>query len=62
MCILQVNVTLRPHSHGLLWVEWRQALPNWVVGPSRRFIGAARGLLFIILLTKSKMVSNISLH
>ncbi len=45
MCILQVNVTLRPHSHGLLWVEWRQALPNWVVGPSRRFTGAARGFL-----------------
>ncbi len=26
-----------------LWMEWRQALPNWIVGPSRRFTGAARG-------------------
>ncbi len=25
-----------------LWMEWRQALPNWIVGPSRRFTGAAR--------------------
>ncbi len=24
-------------------MEWRQALPNWIVGPSRRFTGAARG-------------------
>ncbi len=26
-----------------LWMEWRQALPNWIVGPSRRFTSAARG-------------------
>ncbi len=26
-----------------LWMEWRQALPNWIVGPSGRFTGAARG-------------------
>ncbi len=26
-----------------LWMEWRQALPNWIVGPSRCFTGAARG-------------------
>ncbi len=26
-----------------LWMEWRQALPNWIVGPSRRFTGAAHG-------------------
>ncbi len=26
-----------------LWMEWRQALPNWIVGPSHRFTGAARG-------------------
>ncbi len=27
----------------LLWMEWRQELPNWIVGPSRRFTGIARG-------------------
>ncbi len=24
-------------------MEWRQALPNWIVGPSRRFTGITRG-------------------
>ncbi len=31
------------NSSRLLWMEWRQALPNWIVGPSRRFTSVARG-------------------
>ncbi len=27
----------------LLWMDWRQALLNWIVGPSRRFTGVASG-------------------
>ncbi len=30
----------------LLWMEWRQALLNWIVGPSCRFTGVARGRSF----------------
>ncbi len=27
----------------LLWMEWHQALPNWIVGPLRRFTGISHG-------------------
>ncbi len=35
----------------LLWMEWRQALPNWIVGPSHRFTDVARGRSWKLFLT-----------
>ncbi len=39
------SITFLVHLNvsSLFRMEWCQALPNWIVGPSRRFTGIARG-------------------
>ncbi len=38
-----ITFLVRLNVSSLFRMEWRQALPNWIVGPSRRFTGIARG-------------------